>query len=530
MPSGWRRLLICVSLAVCCFANTWVVLTQRSTCYHAHLAPFAAVALPVLCLQAAIAAVLLAGWQFCRWTGLVRSRWLHYAFLAACLVPLGIGAVGLFQAAPFRLAGVVRSRLFWPAVLLLALPLLAFTLLRPFKASRILRGFFLYMCPAVALILFQGLRLGALRYPSSTFLDGPLALRLPSAAGPRVIWIIFDEMSQNQAFTHRPAGLALPHLDEMRAHGFYGTAASAPGASTETSLPALTIGEIVTTARIAGPAQYMLRTASRAAPFSWSSAENVFDRARGLGVNSALVGWFHPYGRLLNRSLESCYWANVPFLPGVEEPEAPLPLLCAMAQRAFRQLSVVPLVGHFEPFSPRRLDAAERGRRFLTLARHARQVVADSSIRLALIHLPVPHPPGFYDRVRGELSTRASSTYLDNLALADRTLGDLYRAIESAGLAGRTIVVVSADHGWRRGWHAEPGWTAEEEAAFGHRNNMGVPFLVRFPVDETAVVYDRPFNTVLTARLILDALAGRLTASAQLPQWIERYPTLNRGR
>jgi hypothetical protein len=523
MPGGLRRLLICTAFAVCCFANTWVQLTRRGTCYHAHLAPFSAVALPVLCLQAAIAAVLLAAWQFCRWTDLVRSRWLHYAFLAASLVPLGIAAVGLFQAVPFNLAGVVRSRLFWPAAFLLAVPLLAFALVRPFNASRILRGLFLYMCPVLGLIVFQGLRLGALRYPSSAFLDGPLAPRLPSSTGPRVIWIIFDEMSQNQAFTYRPAGLSLPHLDEMRAHGFYGTAAAAPGGSTETSLPALTIGEIVTAARIAGPAQYMLRTASRPAPFSWTSAVNVFDQARLLGANSALVGWFHPYGRLLNRSLVSCYWANVPFLPGVEEPEAPLPLLCAMAQRPPRQLSVVPLVGHFEPFSPRHIDAAERGRRFLALARHAREVVADPSIRLALLHLPVPHPPGFYDRVRGEIGTRASSTYIDNLALADRTLGDLYRAIASAGLAGSTIVLVSADHGWRRGWHAEPGWTAEEEAAFGHRNNMGVPFLVRFPVGEPAVVYDRPFNTVLTARLILDALAGRLTASSQLPEWIERY-------
>ena len=530
MPSGWRRLLVCVSVAVCCFANTWVQLTQSGTCYHAHLYPFSAVALPVLCLQAVIAAVLLAAWQFCRWSGLVRSRWLHYAFLVACLVPLGIAAVGLLQAAPFRLAGVVGSRLFWPAVLLLALPLLAFALVRPFSASRIVRGLFLYMCPVLALVVFQGLRLGALRYPPSAFQDGPLAPRLPTSTGPRVIWVIFDEMSQNQAFTYRPAGLALPHLDEMRSHGFYGTAAAAPGGSTEASMPALTIGEVVTAFRIAGPAQYMLRTASRTAPFSWSSAQNVFDQARGLGANSALVGWFHPYGRLLNRSLVSCYWANVPFLPGAEEPEAPLPLIWAMGRRPLRQLSVVPLVGHFELFSPRHLDAAERGQRFLSLVRHACQVVADPTIRLALLHLPVPHPPGFYDRVRGELSTRASSTYIDNLALADRTLGDLYRAIGSAGLAGRTIVLVSADHGWRRGWRAGPDWTAEEEAAFGHRNNMGVPFLVRFPVDEPAVVYNRPFNTVLTARLILDALAGRLTGSAQLSEWIEHQTTINRGR
>jgi membrane-anchored protein YejM (alkaline phosphatase superfamily) len=116
------------------------------------------------------------------------------------------------------------------------------------------------------------------------------------------------------------------------------------------------------------------------------------------------------------------------------------------------------------------------------------------------------------------------------MALADRTLGDIFRSIDKAGLAGRTVLVVSADHGWRPGWRAEPGWTAEEEAAFGQRDNMGVPFLVLFPDGESTVVYDRPFNTLLTARLILAVLAGRLTTSAQLPEWIAgRASTLVAG-
>lgn len=515
-----RRLLICLSFSVCCFANTWVQLAEGSGLYHDHLPPFPAVALPVLCLQALIAAALLAAWEFCRKTGLVRRRWLHYVFMATCLAPLGIAATAVLAAAPLRVAAVVRSRLFWPGAFLLALPLLAFALARPFRVSRILRGLLLYMCPAAALVLVQGLRLGALAYPSSAFLDGPLAHRLPSSGGPRVIWIIFDEMSQNVAFAHRPAGLDLSNLDQMRAHGFYATAAFAPGSGTEVSLPALIIGEPVSEAWPAGPSQYMLRTASHPAPFSWTSAVNVFDQARSLGVNSALVGWFHPYGRLLNRSLVSCTWADAPFVPGAEEPEAPAPLIAAMAQRAWRQLSVAPGTGHFAPFSPRSMIAAERGRRFVALARQAREVAADPSIRLALLHLPVPHPPGFYDRARGALSTSAASGYVDNLALADRTLGDLWAAIEGAGLGGRTILLVSADHGWRTGWRKEPGWTAEEEAAFDHRDNMGVPFLVRFPGDRAGVVYERRFDTVLTARLILDALAGRITASSQLPGWI----------
>ncbi len=517
--SRWGRLLVSFSFAVCCFTNTWVQLAQGDRVYHFHLAPFPAIAVPVLALQAAIAGAMLVAWELCRRTGLVRSRWLHYAFLLACLPALGIAAVALSQAAPFNLGPVVGHWWFWPVVFVLASPVFAFAVLRPLRATRMLRGFFLYASPAAALIVIQGLRLGALAYPASAFEDGRLAERLPATSGPRVVWIVFDELSQNVAFPYRPAGLKLPNFDQMRAGGFYAAAAAPPSTSTELSLPALTLGEAVTESRIAGPSRLMIRTASRTQLVSWGSVPNVFDRARRMAVNSAVVGWFHPYGRLLNRSLVDCYWANISLVPGTDEPAAPQPLLRSMAHRVRLQATVVPLLGHFALFSPRPLDTAEHGRRFLELLRHARELVADPSIGLVLIHLPVPHPPGFYDRALGALSTRIGMSYLDNLALADRTIADLGQAAATAGLAGRTVLIVSADHGWRPNWRTEPGWTAEDEAAFDHRDNIGVPFLVRFPGDSPAA-YDQPFNTVITAPLILDILSGRLTTSRQLPNWI----------
>ena len=56
----------------------------------------------------------------------------------------------------------------------------------------------------------------------------------------------------------------------------------------------------------------------------------------------------------------------------------------------------------------------------------AEALIRDQSISFVFIHLPVPHPPGIYDRSTGR--ERAGGTYIDNLALADRSLGELMAA------------------------------------------------------------------------------------------------------
>src|SRR2546425_7901138 len=35
---------------------------------------------------------------------------------------------------------------------------------------------------------------------------------------------------------------------------------------------------------------------------------NLFRRARALGYDTALIGWYHPYCRVLGSDLTRCYW------------------------------------------------------------------------------------------------------------------------------------------------------------------------------------------------------------------------------
>jgi arylsulfatase A-like enzyme len=123
-----------------------------------------------------------------------------------------------------------------------------------------------------------------------------------------------------------------------------------------------------------------------------------------------------------------------------------------------------------------------------------------------VIHWPVPHVPGIYDPARGELSQDGSRSYLDNLALADRTLGEVRTLMERDELWRDTAVLVTADHSWR---------TAPEI-------DRRVPFILRMPGGSAAIHYASTFNTALSAALVMDILEGRVNTAGDAGIWLDR--------
>jgi hypothetical protein len=445
----------------------------------------------------------------------------HALFLACSGFPLGIASVAALRVSPYNLVPIVRKPIFWPIALLATIVPIYFAILRPRTASRFMQRLFLYSWPVLLVVFVQAAR-GTLKYAHGLYEDGPLAAKL-STPSPRVrvIWIIFDELSESVVFENRPHGLELPNLDRLKAQSFSATAANSPSDRTETSIPSLILREQVIKSDRRGPNNLVLKTASHSESFAWRSASNVFDTARHLGFNTALIGWFHPYGRLLNQSLTKCYWTAGWLNPGIEEPSQPQSFASAMWDRAKFQLVALPLIGHLPWVFPEIYHREEKSRRFLYLMDRTEEVVIDASIGLALIHLPIPHPPAIYDRHQGELTAKRGLGYLDSIALVDRTVGDLRRTLEQARLWDQTALLVSADHGWRTNlWRGSPEWTGEEEAA-SHYNRSGVPFLLKLPGQTSQIGYRKPFNTVITGRIIIDILRGQLLDPSRLGDAIE---------
>src|SRR5579871_3898832 len=498
-----RRVLVCLAFATGSFLNFWIGLSERRTVYFLRGNPAVTTLPKVIAWELILTLAMLAAWEVCRRKQ--RDLWvIHVLFVLACLFPFGIGAMALARVSPLGLTSWIQARLFGPVAIVVAALLFGVAVWRPAASGRLLRSLLLWSWLVLSVAILQAAAT-MIHYRSIDYRDQPQAARLGKPPQEiRVVWIIFDELSQAVAFTHRPQDLELANFDRLKNESFYATAALPPAAATLVSMPSLILGEKVLGTGPDGTADLRIQTAVGWS--SWRSSNNVFDTARQAGFNTALVGWYHPYGRVLNRSLTECIWVPTEVEPGVEEGYA-LSIVTAMEERMSLQIASLPLAGRLRRFSPRRYERRVRARDFEELRRRALEVAADPGVGMMLLHLPVPHPPGIDSDAGG---------YIENVALADRTLGDLRRAIEQAGLWNRTAIIVSADHGWRIGlWRPLPEWTPQEEA-FASMNTSEVPFLVKLPRQSDPVVYEKPFDTVVTRKIISAILGGQITNAGQI--------------
>jgi hypothetical protein len=349
--------------------------------------------------------------------------------------------------------------------------------------------------------------------PPATLQDRPPLALVEGTPRRRVVLVIFDELDQEATFGQREAGLALPELDSLRARSVWATRAYPPSNTTWTSVPAMLTGLPVSDVRWVGPSELLLEIPGQAGERPWSEEPSVFTRAHALGLNGGLVGWAHPYCRVIGQSMASCNW--FPYVP---------PPGTTLRETLFTHLS---LIAETVP-GLARLDLRRRlrvGRAYATTPAHhmeaylgvrhdALKLVADPRLALALLHYPVPHGPFIWDRRRRVFRLDGTATYADNLALADLALGELRVALEESGLATTTALVVTSDH-WRR---AVGGVHGPHVGNPLHR----VPLLVRLPGQEHGTPVDGVLRTTLVHDLILHLLQGEPRDAQGVAAWLSR--------
>jgi hypothetical protein len=326
----------------------------------------------------------------------------------------------------------------------------------------------------------------------------PAPLKRTPPSLRRVVWLVLGELDQRITFEARPPGLELPELDRLRRESLYADGARPPAGAVEVSMPALITGRPVVAVAPLGPDDLEL-TFADGKRARWSAHANVFTRARTLGYDTALIGWHLPYPRVLGGSLAVADW----------RPSAAYE---AARGHTFAEAMWNQWASLAPPANLRRLSA----RRFEELADLAIRAASDGRFGLVLLHLPVPQPPGIYDRATGRLTPwnfrRAGGGYVDNLALADRMLAQLRRGLDRARLGDRTWLVVTSDRWWRTSKHYD-----------GHVDHR-VPFLVRPPDGGRATHVDMAFNTLGTHDLVLAILRGSVSDTADAAAWLTRQP------
>ena len=335
--------------------------------------------------------------------------------------------------------------------------------------------------------------------------DSPHASFLKTLPGtsPKVVWLVFDELDYRLLFVNRKQGLSLPVLDDFRRTAIVGSHAYPPSSATSVSMLTYLLGEKVVRIEPTGRDSLFVSTAEHPERQDWKQLPNLFSRAREAGVNGAVVGWYLPYDRLLASATVDSWWFEMSTRDAVIGDSLPEMLL--NGPRTLLETSLL------SPFG-QSLLVKRRALLFKQYMEKTRQLLGDARIGLLLLHVPVPHTPYFYDRQTGHdsLSNSMISGYWDALALVDRVLGDLRAQMEQSGEWDTSAILISSDHYYR---------TA---VGLDGRSDHRVPFLLKMPKQHRAFPFDKPFNTQLSHKMILDIVRGKVRTDDEAMTWLEK--------
>lgn len=339
---------------------------------------------------------------------------------------------------------------------------------------------------------------------------------------PRIIWFIFDEMDQRLAFTERPEGLLLPELDRLRQQSLFATNALPPAMLTLISLPALITGNTLSSVRVVSPAKLLVSFSDSSGEVDWGDHPNLFSEARKLGRNTALVGWYHPYPRMIGDSLTRCVYEDV------KDPSISTVMLGQLRNVA---LTAPMIANTFQPkggMLARALPVqpeGQKGRRdmYLRTFEEAKKIVADKTFGMSLIHWSIPHDPAIYNRKTENFNTTQGASYIDNLALVDRTMGELRREMEAAGVWDNSVILVTSDHPLRKATSKRLLRRLKKtDESLKIKLDTRIPFVLKLAGQKEGVVYDGRFNTVLTRDLFLALMRGEISTPESVLRWLDQ--------
>lgn len=345
-----------------------------------------------------------------------------------------------------------------------------------------------------------------------------------SPAHARVIWILFDELSYQQVYERRYPGLALHAFDALAHESTSFTHVIPAGAYTEEVVPSLLTGWPVDSIRASSNGRRLsLHNPVTGAWQRFDQHQTVFQDALNDGYSTAITGWYNPYCRILPQVLDRCFWTlQLPYPGGMVPGQS---VLANVHSQIFQRLDTMfnLLRPHQHESAGLALEARLHVADYVELRDSADAMLNDSASDFLFLHMPLPHPLGIYDRRRGVLTTHSTS-YIDNLALADKYLAHVRQLLEQRGEWNSSTIVVMGDHSWRTSfvWSKMDGWTPEDETASHNAQFDDRPaYLVKLPNQQQGTQIDAPFKAIHTRALLDALLANQLHTTDDLKTWIK---------
>jgi hypothetical protein len=348
----------------------------------------------------------------------------------------------------------------------------------------------------------------------------------------RVIWIVFDELSYDQLYDHRYPGLQMPAFDALAAQSTVFTQVVPVDIQTEVVLPALMTGEPVDDIRTSPSAKFLMHNSHTQQWQPFDEHQTVFQDALDAGYSTGVAGWYNPYCRVVKDVLDRCTWTDrMPISNGMNTSDTvlhnmvgPLNVLWTLITTAC-PCRVPPAVA-FHRWPGSGFNQAEiHAQEFKEVFAAATDLVDDPGTEFILLHLPVPHPLGIYDRSTG--AVKPAGSYIDNLSLADKCLADIRHSLEERRQWDSSAVVIMGDHSWRtkQFWYLRrigANWTQEDnKASDGGAYDPRPAYIVKLPGQTTGARIDTTYHAVNTRRLFDVLLNRKIQTPADLAAWAQ---------
>ncbi|HWW22507.1 MAG TPA: sulfatase-like hydrolase/transferase [Edaphobacter sp.] len=340
----------------------------------------------------------------------------------------------------------------------------------------------------------------------------------------RIVWVVLDELSYQQAYERRFPGLELPAFDRLAAQSTLFTQTMPAANYTEKVIPSLMTGIQIDRIKASADGQLMLHNTATKIWQSFDPHQTVLQDALDNGYSTAIAGWYNPYCRILASVTDRCFWTFYPFpAPGLYADQPINSNLFGPARRYFFvALSLLPGYVHHADWNATlraqfHIDEQEE------VSAAASEFMADSSVDFLFLHLPVPHPEGIYNRKTSRTTTSGDSSYIDNLALADRYLAQLRLGLEQRGEWDSSAILVMGDHSWRTQilWSKQDGWTPEDQAAsHGVQFDDRPVYIVKLPNQQQGVRINDRFDAVRTRALLDGIMSNRIKTPEDLAAWV----------
>lgn len=324
---------------------------------------------------------------------------------------------------------------------------------------------------------------------------------------PKIVWVVFDELSYDQVFEHRAHDLTLPAFDRLRGESNLYPNVQPAGYKTVKVLPSLLSGRLVDDVKFRFNNHLIVHYADTGQWDQITGTTTIFEDARRAGWRTAVVGWYNPYCTVYRDALDNCYWTYDDPL-GVDTAQGTG--FWGNAKRPLNELFT-------QVYSPEReaeevcdFGVVQRVKSYHDLMEHTQDLLKSDQADFIFLHLPVPHPPAIWNRLNDQFDSKCGNSYVSNLALADHTLAKIIEILQQSPRWKDTTVVVQGDHSWRvKLWDGMVGWTDEDDQASGDNFDQRPALLIHNAGQMQPQTDGRALSLLFVHEALKDVLQGK---------------------